>query len=365
MTVKYLVLGASGKVAEVADGTGEVPALVVATRPLKTFENKSVFFSNADYGIDMNQDASAGGTPENVHDGTDNVYWTASDIIGGGKTTFNSTNQNHTSGGTKSVKVDNSPVGDVFQFAKGSDLDASGYVSLTLWIYVDKDWKVRDDIELYGWDTGTGLEVGTAVSLQDYFNWADFDVWQKITIPLTDMGALASYPTLDALRVRIVSKEGKSPKFYLDDIAFEETGTPIEYTIEASVSTWFHVESLTLSFADAYAGTVANGTMAGLPYDKLLGETLTAGIDYKRTELGKTIFSTTILTLMDLMQFPRVEITGSGSDGTNTWMTVNIPFDKPLTLHYDDADKLSFTISEDLTGLLHFRATAMGYEEQR
>jgi len=237
MTIKSLITDpCTGIQAHVNDGD-ECNALIVATRPLKTFTNKLSFFTSDDYGINMNQNAGTGGTPEEVHDGIDSVLWTASDIIGGGKSTFNSTDQNHTAAGTKSIKNDNSPIGDVFQFAKGSDLDCNGYVSLSMWVYVDKDWKGGDSISIYGWDTDTATQIGISVQLENYFSWANYDVWHKITIPLTDMGDVDVSTTLDALRVSQDTAEGKAPKYYLDDIQFEETGTPIDYIVKPEAGT--------------------------------------------------------------------------------------------------------------------------------
>jgi len=329
---------ATGIEAQIVDGVDE-NALVVATRPLKDFENSLRFFTNSEFGA-----------------GTDSALWTASDIVGGGKTTFNSTDQNHTALGAKSVKVDNAPIDDVFQFLKGSDLDCSGYVSLSLWIYIDKDWKAGDSISIYGFDTGTGLVVGDAVLLENYLDYNTQDVWQKIVIPLLDFGDLAGYTTLDALRVKQVAIEGKAPKYYLDDIQFEQTGTPVTFELAADKETWLHVESFTFSLADAMAGTLVNGTMPYLAYDKILGETLVAGITYKRTQNEVVRYAVNVKSLLDLLQLAGSEVSASGSDGTNTWVTIIIKHIAPLILK--NGDVLSFTVSENLTGLLHFRISA-------
>ncbi len=360
-----IVNTSTGHEAEVDHTAGEVQALAVATRPLKTFTNGSRFFTSADFGSNLNQNGSFGGVPDKVHDGIDNVLWTATDIVGGAKTTFNSTDQNHTGAGSTSVKVDNSPVNDVYQFSKGSDLDMTGFTALTMWIYVDKDWDVADDVEAYGWDTGTGLQVGTAVSLQDYFNFLSFDVWQKIVIPLTDMGTLASYTTLDALRVRQTDTSGKAPKYYLDDIQFEQTGTPIEFILEPDAGTWLHISNTTYSVADVFTSGIANDTMPRLPYDTFLGETLTSGLTFQRIDSGIT-FSATIMSLMDLMQFSKASIQ-AGADGTNTWFTVNIPTPEmaPVILKSEEMDSLKIIISDDLTGLLHLRVAVGAIVEQR
>jgi len=444
---------ASNMKVAVVDGD-EVNALAVATRPLKVYDNRLLFFINDDYGIDMNQDASAGGTPDEVHNGIDTTLWTATDVVGGGKTTFDLddehahagaitiVNANNCGGDTqtvevngvpttktegvdwnlvggdndgtatalatelstisgvtasatgaivsivadngdditeidtsdavncpgsaRAVRIDNSPVSDVFQFAKGGDVTASNYISLSMWIYVDKDWKAGDNIEVYGWDVDTGTQVGNAVSLQNYFSWGSFDVWQKISIPLTDFGTLAISTTLNALRIKIAAQEGKSPKWYLDDIQFEQTGTPIEYNLEPSKGTWLHVKSLQIVMADAYSGTLANATMPNIPYDSILGmEALAVGIVYRRVQDNSIITTFNIKKFVDFMGLSNAAITGSGSDGTNTWVSVNVKFNENVILKSEDKDKMSLTISEDLSQLLFLRVGVGAKEEER
>ena len=441
--------GISAEVCENWNGSTERKSLVVATRPLKYFENSVKFFTNDDYGIDINQDVSAGGTPEIVHDGIDLSKWTASDIVGGGESTFDNDDHAHegiitvvdyslidaadsftintttraetdwtaetsntvtatniaadintnvtgfsasSSAGVvtvtadsgydittfetnadagemtatgQSIKIDNSPLNDTFQFDKGSDLDCTGYVSITMWVYVDKDWKSGDSVELYGWDTGTGLQVGDAVGLEDYFNWGSFDEWNKITIPLTDMGVLASSTTLDALRVKQSTIEGKAPKYYIDSIQFEQTGTPVAFTLQPDKGTWLYVNEFTISIADALASTLENAGLPVLAYNKMLGETLVSGIDYSRTQNGEIKFTQTIKSIMDLLQLPNTEITAQGSDGTNTFVTIRAAHHYPIILKAEDDDILSWTISEDLSGLLQLRISAGCKEEKR
>jgi len=356
---------ATGLQAKVVDREEE-NALVVATRPLKTFTNKVIFFSNDTYGIDMNVKPISGGVPEKVHNGIDNVLWTASDIVGGVKTAFDSADQNHTGGGAKSVKIDNSPINDVFQFDKGSDLDCSGYAVLTMWIYVDKDWKAGDIIKLYGWDTGTGLQVGTAVDLSNYFFWSGFKVWRKLTIPLTDMGALASYTTLDALRVVITAAEGKSPKFYIDDIQFEESGLPIEYTIEPTIGTWLHVDQINTVMADALNTVLENASMYNLSYDKFLGVSeLDAGLLYQEYHNNKVTLSVEFHNLLHFLQMPSSNTLNVGCDVTNTWLNLSQTFGSPILLKAEDEDKLVISVRDDMEGLLAFRMSMSCREEQR
>ena len=58
------------------------------------------------------------------------------------------------------------------------------------------------------------------------------------------------------------------------------------------------------------------------------------------------------------MQLPGTEITATGSDGTNTWVTFKAVHMEPIILKSEEDDELSFTISDDISGLLRFRISA-------
>ena len=338
---------------------GEQQAAIVATRPLKTFSHTIKSFINSDYGVEMNQDASLGGVDENVHDGLDNPYWDGTSIVGG-KFTFNSLEQFHA--GARSVKTDDAAINDVMQFAAGANLDVSGYVAISMWIYVDKDWKAGDSIKIYGYDIGVG-QVGNAVNLEDYFSWGIFKVWHNVIIPVADMDL--STETIDALRIEIVSKEGKSPKFYVDELKFKQTGTPLEYCIEPDEGTWLHVTSMMTSIVDAMAGTLASGTMPALAYNKLLAEAaLPAGITYQRIKGGE-ITAYTSHQLSDFLSFPNTTLSSAISDGTNTMVNIQTNPATPIILKSEDDDMLCIKISDDLTGLLSLRVAAAGMVEKR
>ena len=364
--LKSIITDPQTGISAAVDNHDEPSGLIVATRPLKVMENSIEFFLSDEYGADMNVNVSYGGTPDQVHNGTDDTLWTGSDIVGGGKSTFNSTDQNHTDGGTKSIKIDNAPVNDIWQFAKGSDINCAGYTAISLWLYVDKDWKANDSISIYGWDTGTNTQVGNEIFLEDYFSYDTYDIWQKVILPLSDMGALALSTTCDALRMKMEAKEGaKAPKFYIDDIQFEQTGTPAQYILRPNVGTWLHVDSFTFSLVDAYPGTVLNGTMHCLPYNAFLGVTPTVGLTYQRVHGGLVVYSETIKSTIGLLSLAGTRIESTGSDGTNTFFTATAVHAAPFILKHENLDYLSFTVNDDLSGLLHMRINAACREEYR
>jgi hypothetical protein len=365
MSIKSVITNSNSKLqASVVETDNHHGSLVVSTIALKTYTNTLRYFINSDYGADLNQNAASGGTPELVHNGIDDILWTASDIVGGAKTTFDSLAQAHT--GTHSILVNNSPLNDVFQLSKGSDLDCTGYVSISMYIYVDKDWKAGDNISLYGWDTGANAQIGTAVDLSDYFSYNSYGSWHKLTIPLTDMGDLYASTTLDALRIRIAAVDGKSPVFYIDDIEFEETGTPIKFSLKPDKGTWLHVNSFQILIADAYAATLADNSMPSIPYNGFFGVSkLDTGIIYRRVTNDEIISSATIQQFLDFMLFSNAKVTGYGSDGTNSWVSVNMQFTEPVILKEEDEDEMSLTVNDDLSGLLVLRVGAGSKIEYR
>jgi hypothetical protein len=339
-------------------------ALVVAAHPLQQFENAPKFFTSPDFGIDMNIGISIENT-EDVNNGTDTVLWTASEITGDWD--IDSDDQNHTPLGSKSIKSENEPINSTLQILNTSDFDLTNFNFLIVWIYVDKDWKANDNIEIYGWDSGTGATVGDSVALEDYFSWNVFDVWQKISIPLEDM--VLTGKTIDALRVKIVDKEGKSPKFYMDDIAFEglsSTAGSGEFLVEPDIGTWLYVYTVKFFIADDYDSTLEDASVPNFAYDKILGiSALSNGLLFRRFKDGKVNFAGTMKQLSDLLQFPGSEIDGYGGNTTSSWISVKFSITEPFILKSENQDHLSMVISDDLSELSMLRVSVGCKVEQR
>lgn len=367
MGIGISIIDRFNKLAARTDDQGgvEKPGLVVATRPLKQQDIFVRPFINPTYGIDMNINAAYSGTPDHVHDGTDNSYWTAS-AISGVKFTFNSTDQNNTAGGSKSVLSNRAAVGDTAQFAKGSSVDLSGYVAITLYVYVDDNWAEDDSVVLYGWDTGTASIIGTSIAMEDYFEWGSFDTWHKIAIPFADMNL--ENETIDALRFEIVAQDGLQPKFYVDDIRIEQTGSPAQFILRPDKGTWFRVAKSRLSIVAAYDTSVADGTVPGFAYDNILGTTITNGVIY--TEIGTlNSYSWAIRNLSDIFQIPAMDDFQKIGDGTNAMVTFTFSsidgVNQSTILKAENNDYLSLTIQDDLSGLLLTRMFSYGTIERR
>lgn len=339
--------------------SGRLNTLVVSTKELTQYTYLTESFTNDIYGENMNQNfvTNVVQTTENVHNGEDNSYWTASIIVGAPSDfTFNSTDQAHT--GTQSIDATASEDGDQFQLKNDSLINPTTYDRLVGWIYIDSGYGSGDAVEVYFYNTTTGVSVSNTLDISDYININNVGTWQEFIMPLSDFGFFSD--DYDALRFTTI-QSWWPPNYYLDDIALEElsAGSNNTYTISPTLPYWWFVDSFQITVADAYSPTLADSAIPKLPYNTLLGTSLSNGILYSRIQLEKTVYSTLLYGMLDFMEQPGTELVGYGSNGTNTWLTMRATFrNEPITLKSEFQDKLQFTINDDLSGLLRFKIIA-------
>ena len=311
------------------------------------------FLTNDAYGNAMNKNATTGGTPDQVHNGIDSILWTASSVSG--TWNFNSAFFPHS--GARCIDATSTSNNDVAQFSKGPNLTIANYVSLTGWIYLS-GWSSSGTkhIEVYGWDTGTGTQVSLTLNIDDYISTGTLNAWQKFTIPFADLGFTTT--TLNAIRVRTVDVgAGPPPNYYLDDIAFEQTGGSIIYSVGPPPGEVWYVKGFNYIMADAYTGAVANGTMSGIPYTGFLGvPTLTNGTVVRRLQFGKAVFTNITKDFIDYISTGAPKNIVSGSDGVNTWVRSEAIYPDPVILDGSRDDKYQILINDDLSGLLYYKA---------
>jgi len=311
------------------------------------------------YGENLAVNAAAGGTPEQIHDGTDSVLWTAS-AVQGASFTFDSTNRPAPGGGTKSIEIASPAVTDIAQFATGAPVALSGYSSISMDVNVDQRYQDGDVITLIGYDTTLGGTVGTSVDIKNYFSYAEFDIWQVISIPLSDMNLEAS--SVDAFRLVIDAKQSQSPTFYIDNLQLEESGGAIAFDMAGPPGETFHIEAIELTLTDALDISVASGTVPGLSHDKLLALTsLPVGILGSTTIHLETYNAFNISNVGDLFS-EGFHIKSIICDGTNTSVTFRYELGgHHIPLPEANGSRFTFTVRDDLTGLISATARAHGY----
>jgi len=321
---------------------------------------QSATFVNDTYGAALNQDATTGGTPDQVHNGIDSVLWTAAATVG--TWTFNSTAQARS--GTNSIDATATTNNDLATISKGSSLTIANYEALTGWIYITS-WPTSGtkDVQIEGYIGATATVVSSVLDLSSYIDTTLFNTWQKFTIPFADFAFTSS--TLDAIRIRTIDiGGGAAPNYYLDDIQFEETGGPIIFTVGPDPGKKWRITHLSYILADAYAGTVTNGTMPSIPYTGFLGVgTLANGTVIRRIQYGEIRFSNTTTDFIDYISTAAPKKVISGSDGTNTWVRLEAEFQAPIIFDGDKGDRYELIISDDLSGLLYYRAVIAYCEE--
>lgn len=354
MTIKTTIGDGFGKNGEAAviSRRSKKPGLVTYQLPYYNSTGQTKALVNATYGADMNVDASFGGTPENVHNGIDNAYWTASALSG--TWTFDSTDQAFA--GTRSVDASATVNNDEAQFEDGGSIDTDNYGFLSGHIYIDGWANDNKNVEIELRNAGT-LQ-GTAIQLSDYIDTGTTGAWQTFTIPIDAFAA--SGATINQIVVRTISAGGgQAPNYYLDAIDFQQTGGAT-WTVEPDDNSIYEISRIQLTFADAFAGTLTDGTMPRLPYNTILGQAaLSNGIVIQLTVNNQVQFNGTFSQLIDFVALPGLQVQ-SGSDGTNTWLQLDVPLDPPAVMDSRDKDKFEITISENLTGLLYFRTFVRG-----
>jgi hypothetical protein len=330
---------------------------VVYSDPLTLYDLRTAAFINEANGIQMAISGGFSGTPELVSNGGDTAAWTGSNISGN-DVDFTSTERPRT--GSASVHVDGPNVGNIWQFDKGSTIDLSAYVAITMWVNVDRRWGNGDDITFFGYNTSTGLQVGDTVLLEDYLNEGDNDVWQEVIIVLEDMNLQDK--TIDAFRMSYTNNAGTAPEFFIDDFQIEETTTSEQYKAEPNNGKLFYVNEIRINIVDALNTTLLNSSMHNLSYNTLLGRAeLDSGLFLSRLKDEETQFSISYNNLNDFLR-RGYQIESAICDGTNTSITLVRKFDEYLILDSKQGDNLSFTVNDDLSGLISLSALALGKE---
>lgn len=332
---------------------GAHAGVVALTERFFDFDPEFHPFLNDTFGTAMNQNVTFSGTPEIIHNGGSSTEWTGSTIQGTwnfadlGKVTITSANNN-----------------DEASFAEETPttIDMSGFTALTGKVDLDVYSSINNSMIIQFDNAGT--DVGNSIDLNDFIDTGDFTE-QNFVIPKADLGLTTQL--LDGMTIIITRLAGTKPTIKFDDIQFEQTGNPAIFTASTPLGTIFKVTELRIAIADnitgitTVAGATETATVPNLSFDDFMGITspLTNGIIFKRVAKGKTLFSVTIKQIGDFLS------TGSNlinhiSDGTNTFITLLIEFPEPIVLDGSTEDALTFTINDDLSGLLQFTAAARG-----
>lgn len=281
-----------------------------------------------------------------------NPIWVGTAVVGtwnfadGGKITITSANQ-----------------GDEASFENdvGQRWDVANFTTLTGKIDLDTYDSINNSI-LISFDLD-GTQVGDTLDLNDFIATGDF-AEQTFLIPKGDFNFGTTI--INGMTLFMVRLGGAKPTVKFDAIQWEEAGSTLEYTSQPAPLEKYHVDALRFTIVDAdsnivtVAGATENATLPGLSYNKILAVTkLTNGIVFQRTQKDEINLSANIKQLADFLSLG-FNITNAVSDGTNTMITLEVAFQRPFILDGATGDKMTFTVADDLSGLLELVATARG-----
>lgn len=324
---------------------------LVLTENLAKFDPEFHPFINESFGIAMNQNVSFGGTPELITNGSDSAAGWSEAIIAG---TWDFNADTGLTGSSVSITSANN--NDEATFSDTGSTDFGAHTALTGQIRLETYSSINNSIILqFQIDN---VDVGNSIDLNDFIDTGILNSYQGFVIPKGDFGITTQH--VDEMDISITRTGGTKPIIRFDDIQIEQTGTPLIYKVTTPKDTVFCITEIRIAIADALASTVADGTMEGLSYDKLLALTaLSNGIIFQRSQGGEVIFSITLKQLGNFLSTGS-DLVNHISDGTNTFITLLIVFPQPIVLDGSKEDFLSFTINDNLSGLLQFTAAARG-----
>ncbi len=351
---KILDGSGSGATASLVKTEGDPTGIVVYSKDLNTFVSTPLFASNPTFGQDMNIDASIGGTPELIHNGTDTVEWTASVLSG--DWTFDSTT--NPKSGTKCIDATNTIDSNEALFTAPSSIDMSNFSTISGQIRIESFTNpANKHIELRF--RLSGGDIGVSINLEEYVDVGLLNVYQGFIIPKEDLEA--GTVTIDEIVIKTIDQgPGQPPAYRLDDLQIEETGGGVEFIMQPQKGRFYLATSLQVVMAATLSATVADGTALGLSYDKLLSLTLlTNGILLQRISNKKIVFSANLKDIKDFLSVG-FNLTSAISDGTNTFIKMENMFQVPLFLDPSSEDQIKFVISDNLSSILHMRAVLQG-----
>lgn len=332
--------------------------LLCYKEPARIRKNKVIPFNNVTFGNKLNLNATATGASEIVHNGGTSTEWNA---------TANSGPWNFTTGGiiTLANTTVNNSTADFNKPSSGS-IELSNYVSFSGKVRLNL-YEPGDSIKLRI-RNNNGVLGPARLSLDGFIDETIIGTFQNFVIPLVDFGVISGIA--DEFRI-IVQERGSGIRVGVsfDDLQFDSiTGVPVGvqiFTAGPNLGEVFYLDKIIITLVDAFTGIVTNGTMQGLVYNQILGESqLTNGINIQRKANGEIKENFIIKDMSDFLfegfGFKIIDV--SISDGTNTNVTLEYNFSETQVLKFQDEYRI--IISDDLSGLITFKASLHGKIEK-
>lgn len=237
------------------------------------------------------------------------------------------------------------PVGQETRFDYGSNQDIAGlYQNVRFWMQ-PKAFPSGAQLKIL-WRTSGGSNPGVQLLVQDYVPSMDLDVWQQVTIPISDFSLGADVAKL----VLIYGTKG-GQQFYFDDFELVASGAggPYTFRAEAPAGEIWHVSLMNLIVSANSAGwnSSAFGNIAG-------GLTQGLALRKKILSTSEVVWSFTFKKNVELFGHlvPSYDFTFADSE-----LLVNFSMrPEQSVLHITDDEVLEFLVRDNLSSLTNMRA---------
>ena len=359
MSARVLV-GGNGKhsyadMIEGGTGSRQRPnGLAVYSNPYEVETYAQTYAVDTDGSPSMNIDGTAfPANTDNIHNGTDTAYWTASATVG--TWTFNSAAQAFS--GTLSIDGTATVNGDIAQFDRATSIDPADYIRLKGAAYISGSGTGGGTkaltIQFYN---SSNVAVGSSVNLYNYINTATLNSWQEFVIPLSDFGNIGN--DVDRLDLTVINTSGQPIDFYLDELYVEGSGGRT-FKILPINNELTRIYELEMTVVDQHGGTAATAFDL-TPTNFGWISALTEGLEFSRDASPFEPVSFTINNNIDFITLPGVHLIPEFADATNGVFKVKFSYSVPLELNPLTNDCIAFTVRDDLSGItsLTFGASA-------
>ena len=360
MAIRANITGGVGGLmeADVIDGANghyKPRGLVTYQIPYLYEVNQQVYATNEDNGNNMAVNGAISGATDIIHNGTDTIVWTGTNLSG---TNFVFASTTIAKTGTKSVSAINTVNNDVALFTRSAPLTTTAYNSITGSIYLDS-WSTSGTKGVQLAFRLAGVVVSSTVELADYINTESTGSWLNFVIPLSAFAITGS--SVDELTITTVDVgAGPPPDYYLDDLTFTE-GAGVVYKIEPRSEDILRVHGISWTLVTAGTVALANGTATGVAYNKFgTLAALTNGILTRRIQYNVTRFTNSTTQNSDIISGSNAELKTVWDDGTNTYFKFYTKFASPVDLVPDGNDRYEFVVQDDLSGVVSLTVRADG-----
>lgn len=230
-------------------------------------------------------------------------------------------------------------------FDNGSELDVAGtYDVLSFWLQ-PKHYPNNGNLQIQ-WKNAAGTVIGTTLSVENYVVNMDVDVWQQVSIPVSDFNLGA-----DVQRCVFVLKTGNNQRHFIDNIELQASGGsgPYTFQVAAPAQEGWHATMVVLVVSAPDTGW-SSSTFANQPG-------LANGLLLRQRRLSDGMVRWTLNAKDNVDLFGRYHPQESFNfDNNELLVGFMVKPGQSADIVITDDEVLEFVVRDDLSGLMNLRA---------